>query len=84
MIVDQISKAFNTKFGPQWKDCKNTYQVKQVLSLLSKFVTLFLDENYVKDLRVIKIVKQIKFEGKWGELEAKYCFQTQYWPKYMR
>ena len=74
MIVDQISKAFNTKFGPQWKGCKNTYQVKQVLSLLSKFVTLFLDENYVKDLRVIKIVKQIKFEGKWGELEANFYF----------
>ena len=75
-------KGFNTKFGPQWKDWKNTYQVKQVLSLLSKFVTLYLDGNYAKGLRVIKIVKQIKFEGKWDGLEAKYCFQRQYWPKY--
>ena len=33
---------------------------------------------------VTKIVKQIKFEGEWGELEAKYCFQRQFWPKYMR
>ena len=29
-------------------------------------------------------MKQIKFEGAWGKLEAKYCFQRQSWPKYMR
>ena len=29
-------------------------------------------------------MKQIKFEGDWVELEAKYCFQRQFWPKYMR
>ena len=38
----------------------------------------------VKGLRVTKIVKQIKFEGTWGKLEAQYCFQRQPWPKYMR
>ena len=55
-----------------------------MLSRLCKFVTLILDDNYVKGLRVTKIVKQIKFEGAWGKLEAKYCFQRQSWPKYMR
>ena len=31
----------------------------------------------MKDLRVNKIVKEIKFEGVWGELKAKNCFQRQ-------
>ena len=35
-------------------------------------------------LRVTKIVKQTNFEGVWGELEGKYCFQRKSWPKYMR
>ena len=43
-----------------------------------------LDQNYVKGPRVIKNVKQIKFEGVWGKLEAKYCFQRQSWLKHMR
>ena len=55
-----------------------------MLSIFCKFVTLILHGNYVKGLRVTKIVKQIKFEEDWGELEAKYCFQRQSWPKYMR
>ena len=83
-VLNQTSKAFNTKFGPQWKDCKSNYQVKQTLSLLCIFVTVILDENYVKGLSVTKIVKQIKFEGDWGKLEAKYFFQRQSWAKYMR
>ena len=29
-------------------------------------------------------MKQIKLKRAWGELEAKYCFQRQSWPKYMR
>ena len=35
-------------------------------------------------LRVTKIVKQIKFKGTWGKLEAKDCFQIQSWKKYLR
>ena len=30
------------------------------------------------------MVKEIKFEETWGELEAKYCFQRQSWTKYVR
>ena len=76
-MLDQTSKPFSTKFGPQGKQRKSTYQVKQILLLLRMLVTLILHENYVKGLRVAKIVKQIKFKGHWGELEAKYCFQRQ-------
>ena len=32
---------------------------------------------HVKDLRVTKIVKEIKFEGVWSELESKKGFQKQ-------
>ena len=31
--------------------------------------------NSVKGLRVTKNIKEIKFEGVWGELELKKCFQ---------
>ena len=73
-----------SKFGPQWKDRKSSYQVIQIFSLLCKSVTLILDWNYVKSLRVTNIVKRIKFERAWGKLEPKYCFQRQSLPKYMR
>ena len=36
---------------------KSSYQVKQNLSLLCKLVTVILNLNYVKGLRVTKIVK---------------------------
>ena len=77
-------KGFQYKIWIQWKDRKSSYQVKQILSLPCKFATPILDEKYVKSLRITKIVKQIKFEGDCGELEAKYCFQRQSWPKHMR
>ena len=58
------------------------YQIKQTFSLHCKLLTLILDLNYVKGLRVTKIAKQSKFEGTWGKLEVKYCFQRQSWLKY--
>ena len=39
-VLDQISKAFNTKSVPQLKDWKSSYQRKQILSPL---LTLMLD-----------------------------------------
>ena len=33
---------------------------------------------------VTKILKEIKFGGVWGELEAKKCFQGQLFSKYLR
>ena len=38
----------------------------------------------MKDLRVTKIVKEIKFERVWGELEVKKYFQRQSFIKYFR
>ena len=38
----------------------------------------------MKDLRVIKIVKETKFEGVCSELEAKKCFHRQLFTKYLR
>ena len=38
----------------------------------------------MKDFRVTKIVKEIKVERVWGELEAKNCFQKQPFTKYSR
>ena len=38
--LDQISKAFYSKFGPQWKDRESSYQVRQILAFLCKSVAL--------------------------------------------
>ena len=38
----------------------------------------------MKDLRVTKIVKGIKFEGVWGEAKPKTGFQRQSVTKYLR
>ena len=37
----------------------------------------------MKDLRVTKIVKEIKFEEIWGNAEAKIFFQRQSFTKYL-
>ena len=37
----------------------------------------------MKGLRVTKIVKEIKFEGVWGELESRRGFQTQSVSRYL-
>ena len=64
--------AFNTKFGSLWKDRESSYQERKILAPFCKLVTLILEWNCVKiGLRVTKIVKQIKFEWVWDELEAK-------------
>ena len=38
--LKQTWKSFNTKFLPQWKDQKNSYQVRQVLALFSTWIAL--------------------------------------------
>ena len=47
------------------------------LALFCNLIALVLVYNSVKDLRVTKTVKEIKFEGIWGELESKKCFWRQ-------
>ena len=41
-ILHKIWKAFNAKFGPQWKDWESTYQEKQILVLFRKLIALIL------------------------------------------
>ena len=41
----------------------------QNLGLFCHLIVLILGQNSVKDLRITKIVKEIKFEGVWGDLE---------------
>ena len=41
-VADQAWKSFNTKFEPQWKDGKSSYQVRQILALFCNLVALIL------------------------------------------
>ena len=71
------SKTCNTRFGPQRKDRKSSYHVRQLSALFCNLVALILGSNCAEVLRVTKIVKEIKFEGAWGKLDAKTCFPRQ-------
>ena len=74
-LSKQTSYTFNTKFGPQWKkDRESIYQVRQILARFCISVALIVGLNWIKGLRVTKIVKQIKFEGVSGELEVQKLF----------
>ena len=55
----------------QWKDRESRYDVTIILGLFCHSIALILGLNSVKDLRVTKNVKEIKFEWVWGELESK-------------
>ena len=44
----------------------------------------FLKLTCLKNLRVTKICHEIKSEGVWGKLEARNCFQSQPFTKYVK
>ena len=73
-FLKQTWKSFNTNFWPQSKNWKSSYKVRQIFTLSWYLIALILDQNYVKSLRVTNIVKEIKFERAWRELEAKKMF----------
>ena len=75
--LKQNWKSFNTKFQPQWKPRKSSYQVNQILALVCYLIALILGSKSVKGFRVTKIVEEITFEGVWGELESKKSLQRQ-------
>ena len=83
-FLKQTWKSFNTKVEPQQKDRNSSYQVRQILALFYNLVAVILGWNCVKGLRVTKTVKQIKFEGIWGDLAAKLYFQRQSFKKYLK
>ena len=74
-VAHQTSEAFNTKFGPQWKDRKTSSKVKQIFAPFCKLVALILDQNCIKVLRVSKCVKQIIFERVWWRVRSKILFE---------
>ena len=55
-------------------DRKSSYHVRQITTNSCKLVALNLIWNCVKDIRVKKIFKQIKFEGVWDSLEVRNVF----------
>ena len=73
-ILKQTWNFFNTKFPPQSKDWKSSYQAKQVLALFWNLIDLLFVYNSVKGVRVTKILKEILFERTWGNVESKKCF----------
>ena len=70
-MLKQTWHSFNTKFQTQWKDRESSYHVIIIWGLFCDSVALILSLNSVNDLRVTKNIKEIKFEGVWGELESK-------------
>ena len=74
-MLKQTWNSFNTKFQTQWKDRESSYHVRIILGLFRHSIALILGLNSVKNLRVTKNAKEIKFEGVWGELESKKVFR---------
>ena len=70
-MLKQTWHSFNTTFQTEWKDRESSHHVNIILGLFCNSIALILGLNSVKDLRVTKNVKEIKFEGVWVELEAK-------------
>ena len=70
-MLKQTWHSFNTKFQTQRKDGESSYQVRIILGLFCHSIALILGLNSVKDFRVAKMVKEIKFEGVLGELDSR-------------
>ena len=76
---------------PNWKGLIPNLDLREIigkvvitLALFRKLVALVLGKNCVKGLRVTKIVKQIKFEEDWGELQVRNCLLRQSFTKYLK
>ena len=70
-MLKQTWHSFNTKFQTQWKDRESSYDLRIILGLFCHSIALILGLKCEKELRVSKNVKEIKFEGVWGEVESK-------------
>ena len=70
-MLKQTWHSFNIKFQTQRKDGESSYQVRIILGLFCHSIALILGLNSVKDFRVAKNVKEIKFEGVLGELDSR-------------
>ena len=70
-MLKQTWHSFNTKSQTQGKDGESSYQVRIILGFFCHSIALILGLNSVKDFRVVKNVKEIKFEGVLGELDSR-------------
>ena len=70
-MLKQTWHSFTTKFQTQWKDRESSYDVRLIFGLFCSSIAFILGLNSVKGVRVTKNVKEIKFEGVWGELESR-------------
>ena len=77
-------KGFQYQIRSSAKRSGRQLPCKTNFRLFWKLVAPILVENSVKGFRITKIVDQIKFEGVWGELEARNCPQRQSLTKYLR
>ena len=62
-VLNQTWQAFNTKFGPQWKDRERSHQVRQILALVCILVELILDWNCTKALELQKLSRRSNLKG---------------------
>ena len=60
-VLKQAWMSFNNKFPPQSKYRKGSYKARKILALFCNLIALIQNQNCVKYLRIIKIVKEIKF-----------------------
>ena len=49
----------------------------------SHLIALILGQNNVEGVRVTKNIKEMKFEGVWGEIESKRAFRRQWLTGYL-
>ena len=70
-MLKQTWHSFNTTFQTQRKDGESSYQVRIIFGPFCHSIALILGLSSVKDCRVTKNFKEIKFEGVWGELESR-------------
>ena len=70
-VLKQSLNSFDTKFQPQFKARKRSYRLSESLTLFWYLIALILGQTSVKDLRVTKILQEMKFEGIWGKTESK-------------
>ena len=69
-------KGFKYSLKTHWKDQKSSNKVRPVLAHFCKLVSLILDFDSVKDVRVTKIVKQMNFKETWGKLKKIHFEET--------
>ena len=80
-VFKQTGNSFNTKFQPQWKDQKSSYQVRQSLGL---FYHLILHQKVSKALQLPKSQRnyvwkglvQVKIKKKFSEIRTHKISET--------